>query len=92
MLGQEARGRPATGAGIFVGVRLQPKALVTLNKRAAEQSDDPSRSEAIRRLVEFGLKHIGDYGWYPLWLTASSPFVLGVTTCPLPRTVESERC
>jgi hypothetical protein len=28
----------------------------TVDKWAAQQSDEPSRSEAIRRLVELGLK------------------------------------
>jgi hypothetical protein len=42
--------------GVQVVVRLQPKPLDALDAWAAKQSDRPTRAEAIRRLVELGLK------------------------------------
>jgi hypothetical protein len=50
------RGRPATGVDPFVGVRFPAKMLDTIDAWAAKAGDDVSRSEAIRRLVELGLK------------------------------------
>jgi hypothetical protein len=44
------------GPGVQVVVRLQPDPLSALDKWAAKQSDQPTRAEAIRRLVELGLK------------------------------------
>jgi Arc/MetJ-type ribon-helix-helix transcriptional regulator len=49
------RGRPATGRDPFVGIRLPPQLLVEIKKWSG-QHDAASRSEAIRRLVELGLK------------------------------------
>ena len=43
------------GPGVQVVVRLQPDPLSALDKWAAKQSDQPTRAEAIRRLVELGL-------------------------------------
>jgi len=48
------RQRPP-GPGVQVVVRLQPDPLNALDKWAAKQSDQPTRAEAIRRLVELGL-------------------------------------
>jgi hypothetical protein len=48
-------GRPATGKGAPVLVRLQPDALARLDAWIAEQPDKPSRPEALRRLAELGL-------------------------------------
>jgi Arc/MetJ-type ribon-helix-helix transcriptional regulator len=49
------RGRPATGKDPFVGVRL-PTQLLDEIKKWSGQHEAASRSEAIRRLVELGLK------------------------------------
>jgi Arc/MetJ-type ribon-helix-helix transcriptional regulator len=49
------RGRPATGKDPFVGVRLPPQLIDEIQKWSG-QHDAASRSEAIRRLVELGLK------------------------------------
>lgn len=49
------RGRPATGQGTQIQVRLQPDLLLLVDRYAAEHGDI-SRPEAIRRLVELGLK------------------------------------
>jgi hypothetical protein len=46
-------GRPATGKGIHVGVRIQPDDLVAIDEWAA--ANDCTRAEAIRRLAKLGL-------------------------------------
>jgi len=50
------RGRPATGQGVPVQVRLQAEQLGRLDRWIGTQPDLPSRAEAIRRLVEKGLE------------------------------------
>ena len=50
------RGPPPTGAGLLIGVRIQPDDLELLDAWRADQADEPGRPEAIRRLVEIGLK------------------------------------
>ena len=53
---RKKRGPPATGKGEPVVVRMQPPRLRALDDWIAQQSQPfPSRPEAIRRLVEFGL-------------------------------------
>ena len=47
---------PAIGKGALVGVRLQPNPCPNRYAWAAAQDDEPGRSEAIRPLVELGLK------------------------------------
>jgi Arc/MetJ-type ribon-helix-helix transcriptional regulator len=49
------RGRPATGQDPVSAVRL-PSDLTKEIDRWAQNNDADSRSEAIRRLVELGLK------------------------------------
>jgi hypothetical protein len=49
-------GRPATGQDPVTAIRLSKELRGTVDKWAASQDDQPSRSEAIRRLVELGLK------------------------------------
>ena len=56
MLAKKRPGPPPTGKGVQVVVRLQPDPLGAIDKWAARQPDHPTRAEAIRRLVEFGLK------------------------------------
>jgi metal-responsive CopG/Arc/MetJ family transcriptional regulator len=53
---KKRRGPPPTGKGTLVGVRLQPDLLTPIDAWAAAQDDEPGRSEAIRRLIELGLK------------------------------------
>jgi hypothetical protein len=54
---KRGRGRPnTTGRGIGILVRLQPGPLNSLDGWANAQKDKPSRPEAIRRLVDLGLK------------------------------------
>ena len=49
-------GRPATGSDPSRTFRLSDEFMATLDAWAARQDDAPTRSEAIRRLVEIGLK------------------------------------
>ena len=49
-------GRPATGQNPVTAIRLSAQMRESVDAWAARQSDEPGRSEAIRRLVELGLK------------------------------------
>jgi hypothetical protein len=49
-------GRPATGSDPVRAIRLSDEFLSNVDAWAAKQPDEPGRSEAIRRLVEIGLK------------------------------------
>jgi hypothetical protein len=49
-------GRPATGRDPVRAIRLSDEFLNKVDAWAAHQDDEPGRSEAIRRLVEIGLK------------------------------------
>jgi hypothetical protein len=49
-------GRPATGIGMQVGARWSSETIAEIDNWRRTQDDLPSRSEAIRRLVEKGLK------------------------------------
>ncbi|WP_051375990.1 hypothetical protein [Bradyrhizobium sp. USDA 3256] len=53
---KKSRGRPATGVGIQVGERWSPEAIAEIDDWRRNQADMPGRPEAIRRLVEIGLK------------------------------------
>ena len=49
-------GRPPTGIGTLVGQRWRNDQLEQIDRWRHAQPDKPGRSEAIRRLVEIGLK------------------------------------
>jgi hypothetical protein len=49
-------GRPATGKDPVRTMRLSDEFIASVDAWAAKQEDGPGRSEAIRRLVELGLK------------------------------------
>jgi hypothetical protein len=49
-------GRPATGKDPVRTMRLSDEFMASVDAWSARQDDAPSRSEAIRRLVELGLK------------------------------------
>ena len=49
-------GRPATGKDPVRTMRLSDEFVATVDAWTARQDDSPNRSEAIRRLVELGLK------------------------------------
>src|ERR1700693_1579903 len=53
---RKKRGRPATGVTPMVGVRISADARKQIEAWAETQADNPSLSEAIRRLFELGLK------------------------------------
>jgi metal-responsive CopG/Arc/MetJ family transcriptional regulator len=53
------RGRPATGRDPVTAIRLSPALRSKLDEWCKEQNDQPSRSEAIRRLVEQALSSKG---------------------------------
>lgn len=52
---KKSRGRPATGTGTPITLRLQPEPLAAVDAWREDQPDKPTRPEAIRRLVEKGL-------------------------------------
>ena len=52
---QKPRGRPPS-QGIQVGERWSPEAMQHIDEWRWQESDRPNRPEAIRRLVEIGLK------------------------------------
>ena len=49
-------GRPATGQDPVTAIRLSKELRETVDMWANMQADQPGRSEAIRRLLELGLK------------------------------------
>jgi hypothetical protein len=49
-------GRPATGQDPVTAIRLSADLRAAVDTWAADQEDEPGRSEAIRRLVALGLK------------------------------------
>ena len=54
---KKSRGRPKKKGGVHpvTAVRLSPEVGTAVDQWATKQDDKPSRSEAIRRLVELGL-------------------------------------
>jgi hypothetical protein len=52
---KRGRGRPRTGIGKPVGVRLYPDLERRLDAWASRQPDKPGRPEAIRRLIDMAL-------------------------------------
>ena len=52
-------GRPKTGVTPMTGVRLSAKLEDAIKGWAAKQEDQPTKAEAIRSLVEFGLASKG---------------------------------
>jgi hypothetical protein len=53
--GKRGRGRPPTGKGEPLLVRVQPRQLAALDAWIWRQSPKPTRAEAIRKLVDAGL-------------------------------------
>jgi hypothetical protein len=58
---RKAVGRPKKKGGVHPvsAARLPPELSAAVDEWASRQSDSPGRSEAIRRLVELGLKAKG---------------------------------
>ena len=48
-------GRPATGRDPMLALRIPPVLRAEIERWAQREKDKPSRSEAIRRLLEFAL-------------------------------------
>jgi hypothetical protein len=48
-------GRPATGQGVLIGVRLQDDSLARIDRYIKAQDEPMTRPEAIRRLIEKAL-------------------------------------
>ena len=55
----KSRGRPATGKGQTIGVRLQPDLLAKIDALRAEHDPPPSRPEAIRQIIEATFRMMG---------------------------------
>jgi hypothetical protein len=53
---KKGRGRPSTGIGPIIALRLYPDMQEQLDAWIAKQDDAPSRPEAIRRLLAKALK------------------------------------
>jgi Arc/MetJ-type ribon-helix-helix transcriptional regulator len=49
-------GRPATGHDPVTALRMPPALAARVEEWAKQQPDQPSRSEAIRRMIEMVLK------------------------------------
>lgn len=58
---RKKRGRPATGQDPVSAIRLSAELRASVDAWAARQDDKPGRSEAIRRLVEIGIR-VKDHG------------------------------
>ena len=56
---KKSLGRPATGIGIQIGTRWPPETVRLVDEWRRAHPDLPGRPEAIRRLVELGLKAKG---------------------------------
>jgi len=52
---RKKRGRPATGTEPVTAIRLSPEMRVAIDTWAARQDGKPSRSEAIRRMIDQAL-------------------------------------
>lgn len=53
----KSRGRPkTTGPGTLIGTRWHAAELAAIDEWRDKQDDEPNRNQAIRRLVELGLK------------------------------------
>jgi hypothetical protein len=55
VISKKKRGPPPTGKGQLIAVRIQPAGLIALDTWIEDQPDEPSRPEAIRRLIADGL-------------------------------------
>jgi hypothetical protein len=53
-------GRPATGQGLLIGVRLQPKLVSAIDEWRERQPRPVSRPAAMRKLIAMALLGNGD--------------------------------
>jgi hypothetical protein len=54
-------GRPVTGHDPMVGLRLSQESRAAVKKWASSQPDKPNFSEAVRRLIDIGLKSLDEF-------------------------------
>jgi metal-responsive CopG/Arc/MetJ family transcriptional regulator len=69
---KKTRGRPATGIGTQIGMRWPEQTLTAIDEWRERQTDAPTRSQAIRQLVEFALNVTSHKGGLPLNAAAAS--------------------
>jgi hypothetical protein len=53
---KKSKGRPKSGIGTQIGMRWHEPVLKEIDNWRRQQADIPDRPQAIRRLVELGLK------------------------------------
>jgi hypothetical protein len=53
---RKKRGRPATGQDPHISLRLPDETIAATEAWAAQQPDKPTRSEALRRLIDLGMQ------------------------------------
>jgi hypothetical protein len=53
---KRGRGRPATGQDPHISLRLSVETIAAAEAWAAQQPDKPTRSEALRRLIDLGMQ------------------------------------
>jgi hypothetical protein len=58
VLAKKRRGPAATGKGVQVVVRMQPPLLAGLDAWIAAQDDNPTRPEAVRRVLQKALRKL----------------------------------
>jgi hypothetical protein len=56
VLPKKKRGPAPTGKGAQIGERWHPPEIAAIDKWIASQGEEMTRGQAIRRLVELGLK------------------------------------
>lgn len=56
LIPRKRRGPAPTGKGTPIMTRVQPDTLAELDAYIARQEEEISRPEAVRRLIEIGLK------------------------------------
>jgi len=58
---RKKRGRPRTGVRPMIGVRLSEETRAAVRRWAASQQDKPTLSEAVRRVIDVGLKSLNEF-------------------------------
>src|SRR5262249_23485228 len=58
---RKTRGRPRTGIRPMVGVRVSNQTRAAVKRWASMQVDKPTLSEALRRLIDIGLKSLNAF-------------------------------
>jgi hypothetical protein len=58
---KRGRGRSPTGVRPIAGIRLSNETRAAVKRWAASQRDKPTFSEAVRRLIDVGLKALNEF-------------------------------